>query len=161
MIKLYPKAQRYFVIVHRMGKANGTYYPTYTPSGGHFNQRQLHDALVSCCELYGVTVIDVYSEGIMDTRFSQYRSSESNWRNAAATDFCDADGVHPLAYGYQQAYLPLIRRAMNVSSRTLVYTGVQTAAGSQGTTTPKEIEFEEPEETASLDQAVLDSSKLG
>ena len=116
MVKLYPKAQRFFVITHKTARPNGTYYPVTANSSG-YTQQQMHDAIVSVCNMYNVIAIDIYTDSIMNTKYSQYRSSEENWHDASATDYCDYDGVHPLEYGYKQAYIPLIREAIKVATR--------------------------------------------
>ncbi len=112
MIKLYPEAQRFFVITHKTKRtSSGKYCPTTVGSGG-YTQEQMHDAIVDCCHMYGVKVIDVYKEGMMDTIFPQYKTTASSWSDASITDYCDNDGVHPLEYGYQQVYIPLVRAAL-------------------------------------------------
>lgn len=116
MIKLYHMAQRYFVITHKTGRPNGDYYPT-RKSGANYTQQEMHDAIVTCCHLYGVIPVDVYQDGIMDTKYSQYRTTADNYTNAEPTDYCDKDGVHPLAYGYQQVYVPLIKTKLSNATR--------------------------------------------
>jgi hypothetical protein len=116
MVKLYPRAQRYFVITHKTYRPSGQYYPTRVNSSG-YTQEQMHDAIVACCEAYGVVPVDVYARGIMNTRFQQYRTEAESWSSALATDYCDKDGVHPLAYGYSQVYAPILREAIKNATR--------------------------------------------
>ena len=116
MIKLYHKAQRYFVISHKTGRSDSVYYPTRNNSAG-YNQKELHDAIIECCEKYDVVPIDVYNCGVMDTGYSVYRSTSETWSEAAADDYCDHDGVHPLSYGYLQAYRPLILDALSIATK--------------------------------------------
>lgn len=33
-----------------------------------------------------------------------------------ATEYCDTDGIHPLDKGYNQAYIPLIRKALQMGT---------------------------------------------
>lgn len=116
MIKLYPMAQRYFVITHKTCRANGSYYPTRVNSAG-YTQQQMHDAIVACCNLYSVVPIDVYRDGLMDTKFPRYRAAAENYHQAAPTDYCDYDGVHPLSYGYQQVYVPMVKAALQTATK--------------------------------------------
>ena len=119
MIKLYHSAQRYFVITHRTYFATAstpTYCPTTANMPGGYTQQQMHDAIVDVCNLYGVVVIDVYKNGIMDTIHPQYRAT-NDWSSALATDYCDKDGVHPLKYGYAQVYDPLVMSAIRTTTR--------------------------------------------
>lgn len=109
MVTCYPQAQRLFVITHKT-QANGTYCPATVNRGG-YTQQQMHDAILRCCQMYGVVVADVY-QGMMDTKFPQYRTTADRYQDAAATDYCDKDGIHPLFYGYTQAYAPLVRAAL-------------------------------------------------
>jgi len=119
MIKLYRSAQRYFVITHRTYFATAS-TPTYCPNTANmpngYTQQQMHDAIVDVCNLYGVVVIDVYRDGIMDTIHPQYRAT-NDWSSALATDYCDKDGVHPLTYGYAQVYDPLVLQAIRNATR--------------------------------------------
>lgn len=115
MIKLYPRAQRYFVITHKTYH-NNSYYPRTVNSDG-YTQQAMHDTIVEACQLYGVVPIDIYTDGIMDTKFAKYRSDQEDWHDAAATDYCDYDGVHPLSYGYTQVYRPIILEALKTATR--------------------------------------------
>lgn len=120
MIELYPKAQRYFVIAHKTGMSDSVYYPTRKCSAG-YNQTELHDAIITCCEKYNVVPIDVFNCGVMNTGYTSYRSSSKEWTDASADDYCDHDGVHPLSYGYLHAYKPLILDALSIATKNKSY----------------------------------------
>ena len=108
LINKYPNAHRFFIITHKTRS-----YP-YTAGSGGFTQKELHDAIVSACELYGVSVIDVYEKSVINTYFSEYVSpTEWNSDNSVGeTNWVDNDKVHPLAYGYLHGYIPLIQKAL-------------------------------------------------
>lgn len=115
MIKLYPRAQRYFVIVHKIKRGeNNVYYPTHTRPGIEYTQEDMHDALVKVCGVYGVKVVDVYKDSMLNTAFSQYVSPTAYSTDPSVTDlyFTDTDGLHPLALGYREAYVPLVKLAL-------------------------------------------------
>lgn len=120
MIKLHPKAQRFFVIVHKMyNAANDMYYPTYQNAATQqYTMNDLHDALVAICHLYNVKVIDIYNDGIINTLFSAYVSDTaySDDNSVTYTDYVDSDGIHPLDYGYREGYVPLIRQAIGIGT---------------------------------------------
>ena len=105
-----------FTAATAAGRPNGDYYPT-RKSGANYTQQEMHDAIVACCHLYGVIPVDVYQDGIMDTKHAQYRTTADNYTAAEPTDYCDKDGVHPLAYGYQQVYVPLIKTKLSNATR--------------------------------------------
>jgi len=112
MIKKYPTAQRFFLIVHKIKKASsGTYCPTTKNigRGGDFTQQELHDVQVAICNLYNVKVIDIYNDGMLNSIFSQYVSPNGN--------FIDDDGVHPLPLGYTECYLPIVREAIMTGTK--------------------------------------------
>lgn len=112
MIKKYPTAQRFFLIVHKIKKAaSGVYCPTTKNigRGGDFTQQELHDAQVAICNLYNVKVMDIYNNGMLNSIFSQYVSPNSN--------FIDDDGVHPLPLGYTECYLPIVREAIMTGTK--------------------------------------------
>lgn len=116
MITLFPKAQRFFLITHKtFAEFDGEfrYLPTYQNTAG-YTQQELHDAIVQCCNVYNVKVIDVYRDSMLNTAFPQYRSdvAYSTDNTKTETEYVDLDGVHPMALGYREAYLPLIRQAI-------------------------------------------------
>ena len=121
MITKYPTAHRYFIITHKTFN-NSTYYVTTQNSAG-YTQQDLHDAIVACCRVYNVEIIDVYEKGFVNSFFEEYRASvhyvsggdsSTNWEAAKSntTDYVDGDGIHPLIRGYQECYVPLIREAI-------------------------------------------------
>ena len=122
MIEKYPKAQRYFVTTHKIYRtADNEHEPQkngYAPSRlnregkeGRYTATDLNDAIITCCKVYGVKVIDIFNESMLDSAFAPYRY------NANATDnYFDADGVHPLERGYLEGYVPLIREAIRIGT---------------------------------------------
>lgn len=113
MIKLYPKAHRFFLITHKT-----LAYP-YTNNSAGYNQQDLHDALVRCCKLYNVEIIDVYEESVINTQYSAYVSDVA-WStdpDTANNAYVDVDGVHPCEFGYAQGYVPLVKRALKIGVR--------------------------------------------
>lgn len=105
MIKLYPNAHRFFLITHKTNN-----YP-WTANTAGYTQVQLHDAIVAICKLYGVTVVDVFNESMIDTYFSQYVSPTAYRDDPTVTDlyYVDHDKIHPLALGYRRGYAPLVK----------------------------------------------------
>ena len=119
MISCYPSAQRFFLISHKTygAKSSADSTPVYwvsTACAAGYTQQDLHDAIVACCNVYGVRVIDVYSESMIDSVFSQYRSVTpySSDHSITDTEYVDSDGIHPLAKGYLEGYKPLIQAAL-------------------------------------------------
>lgn len=112
MVKKYPKAQRFFVTTHKV-KYNGKYAPA-TPNSEGYTQTDMTDAIIAVCKMYNVNVIDVFHEGIIDTIWSQYISPTPYSQDSTVTDkyYVDNDGIHPLALGYKECYLPLVRNAL-------------------------------------------------
>lgn len=81
-------------------------------------QTDIFDAIKKIAELYGVTVIDVFGDSMMNTAFPQY-VSDTAWdsdHSVSSTEYCDTDGIHPLDKGYNQAYIPLIRAALRLGT---------------------------------------------
>ncbi len=118
MIKLYPKAQRFFVITHKTWKTNESMYCPTTKNTQGWTQQDLHDFTVKCCNLYNVKVIDVYNDSVINSLFSEYRSGVSydTDNSVTNTEYVDYDGVHPLAYGYLEGYIPLIKKAVGIGT---------------------------------------------
>lgn len=122
MIALYPEAQRFFLITHKTSSQYPTstfnYLPVTRNSAG-YTQQDLHDAIVACCKVYNVKVIDVFEDSMINSAFTQYRSptaySSAN-PGATASEYVDYDGVHPLARGYLEGYVPLIREAIRTDT---------------------------------------------
>lgn len=109
MIKNFPNAHRFFLITHR------NYNRPWTAGTGGWNQTQFHDAAVAICKLYGVTVIDVFNEGMLDSYFDQYVSPTPYSQDQTVTNlyYIDNDRVHPLALGYERGYEPLVESALH------------------------------------------------
>jgi hypothetical protein len=122
MIKKFPNAQRFFIITHKTqwntGSAKDGYCPTRQNTQG-YTQKDLHDALVAICNVYGVKVIDVYNDSMINSAFSQYRSPTawSTDSTVAEQYMVDADGVHPTANGYINGYVPLVRQALAIGTK--------------------------------------------
>lgn len=116
MIQAFPKAQRFFVITHKT-LSNGTYWAT-APNSAGYTQQQLHDAIVACCRLYNVTVIDIYQDSFINSIYPQYRSSIpfSQDNSKTYTEYIDTDGIHPMALGYQEGYIPLVRESIKIGT---------------------------------------------
>lgn len=120
MITLYPKAQRFFLLTHKTtALINGVVADwTVTKNATGFTQTELFDAIRHVCGLYGVKVIDVFGESMINTAYDAYKSDVpfSNDKSVTNTDFVDADGIHPLAYGYLHGYAPLVKQALQLGT---------------------------------------------
>lgn len=130
MIREYPNAQRFFVTTHKI-KKNNVYLVTERNSAG-YSEQELHDAIVACCKVYNVRVIDIFNDSMLNSFFDEYRSGtnyiysaddtygENQAPIASAsnnrTDYIDRDGVHPLPRGYLKGYVPLIREAIRIGT---------------------------------------------
>ena len=116
MIEKYPKAQRFFVTTHKIFRTASTetdkngYAPTRA-NGAGYTAAQLNDAIIACCNVYGVKVIDIFNESMLDSAFAPYRYNAN-----ATNNYFDADGVHPLERGYLEGYVPLIREAIRTGT---------------------------------------------
>ena len=123
MISLYPKAQRFFLLTHKTtARASNTSSTivdwTVTANAQGYTQRELFAAIKTTCDVYGVKVIDVFGESMINTTFDQYKSATpySEDSSVTYTEFVDSDGIHPLAYGYQRGYVPFVKQALIASS---------------------------------------------
>lgn len=124
MIEYYPEAQRFFVAIHKVCRRDSgdVYYPTTANVAG-WTQQDLYEAQIAICQLYGVKVVDVYKDGMINTAFDEYVSPES-WVDADDTNreritwayYVENDGLHPLALGYQQCYTPMVREALRTAT---------------------------------------------
>lgn len=117
MITLYPNAKRFFLITHKTSSQFPTSVFSYLPityNSAGYTQQILHDAIVVCCKIYNVKIIDVYNDSIINSGFSQYKSPIPYSSNSNETDneYIDFDGIHPLSKGYLEGYIPLIREAI-------------------------------------------------
>ena len=113
MVNLYPKAQRFFLMVHKMygyhkGFNKWYYFPEAKNQAG-YNMNDMYNAVAACCKLYNVKLIDVYNEGAINTRFIPYRSEGNTLVNPN-------DGIHPLAEGYEKMYKPVVKMALGYAS---------------------------------------------
>lgn len=117
MIKKYPKAQRFFIGIHKIKDSTHGYLPNTQNSAG-YTQTELTELCYAICRLYNVKIIDVFNEGVIDTAFSAYVSPTPYSSDASVTNvhYVDNDGVHPLAYGYIQGYKPLILDAIKTGT---------------------------------------------
>ena len=123
MIKKYPKAQRFFLLTHkttaRESNTSSTIVDwTITDNSAGYTQTELFEAIKDVCKLYGVKVIDVFGESIINTAYSCYKSATPYDTDHTVTDreFVDSDGIHPLAYGYKHAYAPLVKQALEIGT---------------------------------------------
>lgn len=84
----YPDALIIWIYVHKHSRtANAT-----------ANFQVMHDESLEVCEKWGIPVVDIYSEGNMNTRLQYHKQ--------AYTD--SADGVHPNSLGHKKFYYPMI-----------------------------------------------------
>ena len=129
----FPDAQHYFVITHkttqRIPKTEDGKYVysesdryvdwTVTPNKAGYTQKDLHDAIAACCKVYDVEMIDIYNNSALNTADPKYCSDTSYLDDPTVTDtaYVDIDGVHPLAKGYIEFYLPLIRKQIKTTQQ--------------------------------------------
>lgn len=122
MVEKYPKAQRFFITTHKIYRNAQTetnkngYLPSKNNDQG-YNETELHDAIVTCCKIYNVEVIDIFNNSLINSAFAGYRGNtyyKENISGAAADmrNYFDKDGVHPLNRGYLEGYIPLIRSSI-------------------------------------------------
>ena len=109
MIKLYPKAYRFFLTMNRVNTRPWTPY-----SSGMYTQTELNEAIKQTCAVYSVRLIDVFNESILNSYFSEYVSPTSYNSDHSVTNlYCiDNDKLHPLALGYKIGYVPLVTQAL-------------------------------------------------
>ena len=106
----FPFCQLYFVAVHKMQIAGRGYCPV-SRNGAGYTQTEMTAAQKALCSVFGVTVVDVFNESLLDTSFPAYLGE------VGSNAWCDDDGVHPLEQGYLNAYVPLIRKALITATR--------------------------------------------
>ena len=120
MIAKYPKAQRFFLLTHKTtANLNSTVCDwTVTKNNAGYTQTELFDAIKKVCAIYGVKVIDVFGESMINTAFSQYKSTTAynTDKSVTYTEFVDTDGIHPLDYGYLHGYVPLVNQAIQIGT---------------------------------------------
>ena len=114
MREKYPNAEHYFLLVHKVTRKGVNCVTTANAAG--YTQTELFDAIKEVCGLYGVSVVDVFGESCIDTAYPAYVSPVSYLDDPTVTDreWVDADGLHPLAYGYLHGYVPIVRRALGL-----------------------------------------------
>ena len=122
MNTFYPKSEKYFLITHKTYSAslnntlNTFNYLPETENAEGYTQQDMHDALVSCCKTYDISVIDVYNESFLDSSIPEYRSETRYADDPSVTyrEYIDYDGVHPLSLGYIEGYVPVIKKHINL-----------------------------------------------
>lgn len=126
MISKFPKAQRFFLCTHKTtarASASSTSSNvvdwTTTKNSQNYTQTEEFEAIKAVCKLYNVTVIDVFNESQINSGYSGYVSSVPYSEDSSVTnrEFVDADGIHPLAYGYLHGYAPLVKKALDKVSK--------------------------------------------
>ena len=70
--------------------------------------------------MYGVKVIDIFNDSMLDSAFAPYRYDANSDDN-----YFYSDGVHPLERGYLEGYVPLIQAALkgNTSGNVSQFVG--------------------------------------
>ena len=112
MITNYPKAQRFFVLTHR------TKTWPWTAGSQGYTQTEMNEAITAVCKIYGVEVIDVFNRSMINTAFSEYVSPVDYDEDHSVTDlyYVNKDGIHPLALGYKEGYVPIVRAALGIGT---------------------------------------------
>lgn len=121
MITLYPNAQRFFLLAHKMYYVNGGYYCPTHKNGQGYTQEDIFNAIGACCEVYSTKLIDIYGESFLDSAFPAYRSAtnytgDNIGDTAAETAMINYDGIHPLPAGYLHGYIPIVRQALRLGT---------------------------------------------
>ncbi len=122
MISLYPKANRYFLLTHRTTAAQYTGGDVVdwaiSENSAGYTQDELFNAIKMVCAIYSTQIIDVYGESVINTAFDAYKSDVAYTDDPAVTntEWVDADGIHPLAYGYINGYAPIVRNALKTAT---------------------------------------------
>lgn len=116
-IKYYPNAKRFFLLTHR--DTNKPWTKNYTNG---YTQTEMNEVITEICNIYGVKVIDIFNNSFLNSAFSQYVSPTSYNTDNSVTDryHIDNDGVHPLALGYKEGYIPLVREALKIGTHTKI-----------------------------------------
>lgn len=111
MIKLYPHAQKFFLISSRQAGR-----PWNNSSGENipYNQTELHDAIKKTCELYSITVIDIFDRSNANSYFNEYVSPVpyNSDHSVGELYYFDNDRIHPLSLGYKNGYVPFVKEAL-------------------------------------------------
>ena len=80
----------------------------YATNKQHYNQFDLHDAIVSVCEKYSIPYFDAFN-----------KSGLNGWNDAQKNAFLNAnstqtpDGTHPNENGYKKYYVPQLLELLN------------------------------------------------
>lgn len=108
MIKLFPNAHRFFLLMNRVSNK------PWTANTAGYTQTELNNTIKAVCALYGVDIIDVFDKSFVASTFSQYVSPTPYSEDHTVTDlyYIDNDMIHPLALGYRAGYAPLVREAL-------------------------------------------------
>lgn len=108
MVKLFPSAHRFFLLMNRVSNK------PWTANTAGYTQTELNEAIRAVCALYGVDIIDVFNKSFVSSTFSQYVSPTPYSEDHSVTDLyhIDHDLIHPLALGYKTGYAPLVKEAL-------------------------------------------------
>ena len=152
MVSLYPRAQRYFLLIHKVTRENGVDCTTTKNSAG-YTQTELFDAIRKICLMYNVKIIDVFNKSVINTAYEEYRSPVSYADDNTVTDreFVDYDGLHPLAYGYLHGYIPVVKQALQGGGEV----GVNGERGEDGYTPQKGVDYYTEADRAEMIDDVL------
>lgn len=116
MIKLYPRAYRFFIFSHKVfGRSRGKFKDwTVTPNTMGYTQADMYVEFKKVCDIYGVYIIDIFHKGMLNTGFKSYVSGipYSVDKSMTYREITDVDGEHPTDFGYRLTYLPLIKQAL-------------------------------------------------
>jgi lysophospholipase L1-like esterase len=120
----YPKAEHYFLLIHKVTR-NGVDC-TVTENAAGYTQTQLFENIKAVCALYGVEVIDVFGESSINTAYPEFVSpvKYADDNSVTYSEWVDADGLHPLAYGYLHGYMPIVRKALRLGGDDAIDPGV-------------------------------------
>ena len=152
MLSLYPRAQRYFLLIHKVTRETGVDC-TITKNAAGYTQTELFEAIRKVCALYNVKIIDVFNKSVINTAYEEYRSPVSYADDNTVTDreFVDKDGVHPLAYGYIHGYLPVVKQALQGGGEV----GAGGERGADGYTPKKGVDYYTEDDRAEIIDDVL------
>lgn len=108
MVKLFPSAHRFFLLMNRVSNK------PWTANTAGYTQTELNEAIRAVCALYGVDIIDVFNKSFVSSTFSQYVSPTPYSEDHSVTGLyhIDHDLIHPLALGYKTGYAPLVKEAL-------------------------------------------------
>ena len=112
MVTLYPNAQRFFLMPQHTwnwDRINGD---------GGWNFDTFHENVTKVCNMYGVKIIDLYTQSPINTRYAEYRSTTSYSETPPDTEkaWVNYDGIHPLPFGYTNGYVPFVKEALKTAT---------------------------------------------